>query len=401
VNGTVRTQRLLRGAGLILLCLAVAAAAPRTAAAQSADGYTGRIVDIAPTADKLKVKLRGQDETNATLDMLVGRMHLLRLAPDGKATIRCLDDGRLLPLQTGRQGVPCTKPVFENSSGGSVRRPRGADSLSSPFPVIISPRATLLLGTRPTLRWSPVTTPAPGMPEDSTPSYTVGIYTDDMMPVWTKAGVTQTELAYPADKPELGPGEYLLVISTSVGASSDQEKGAGWGFTVLPKCAGAPPPSPCVERDVRQGEEKIRALSLSDDAKRLLVIDLYAEHELYAEAIEQLERLTKTVSASALLRRLGDLYTRVGLNREAAKRYASAAELAQEAKDAEGRALALQALAQAYQDLGSFVEALATLDAAADAFEKLGDLKTAAELRKTAAEIRKRRGTLTPPTRPR
>lgn len=394
MNGTVRTRRLLRGAGLILLCLAGGAAAPRPAAAQSADGYTGRIVDISPppTAGKLKVKLRGQDETDATLDMLVGRNHMLRLL-DGRATIRCLDDGRLLPLQAGKQGVPCTKPVFEKSSGGSVRRPRGADSLSSPFPVIISPRATLLLGTRPTLRWSPVTTPAPGMPEDSTPSYTIGIYTDDMMPVWTKAGVTQTELAYPADKPELGPGEYLLVVSTSAGASSDQEKGAGWGFTVLPKCAGVPP-SPCVERDVRQGEEKIRALSLSDDAKRLLVIDLYAEHELYAEAIEQLERLTKTVSASALLHRLGDLYARVGLNREAAKRYASAAELAQEAKDAEGRALALQALAQAYQDLGGFDEARATLDAAADAFEKLGDPKT-------AAELRKQRGTLTPPPRPR
>ena len=48
------------------------------------------------------------------------------------------------------------------TTGDRIPATRGQDTAGSLFPVIISPRKTQLLTTRPVLRWSAVASPTPG-----------------------------------------------------------------------------------------------------------------------------------------------------------------------------------------------------------------------------------------------
>ncbi|HMG72769.1 MAG TPA: hypothetical protein VK582_04655 [Pyrinomonadaceae bacterium] len=131
--------------------------------------------------------------------------------------------------------------------------PRGSDTAHSTYPIVISPRGTDLLTTRPTIRWS-----APARSSVET-SYNVSIDRDGQ-PVWPPKTVKGTELVYPANEPELTPGLYLVVVSTSTG-SSDEEQVTDRGFVVFPQCRepNLSRATPCKRNKIREEVQRLRA----------------------------------------------------------------------------------------------------------------------------------------------
>jgi hypothetical protein len=352
--------------------LAVAVCASARADAQDAGPTTGRIVYIEPAnpPGKLKVKQkRGAVPADATVGMPVRRGYLLTLASTARAAVYCAD-GTRHDLQPGPQGCPCTAAASGTIYDGStIPRPRGHDTARGTFPVIISPRKTLLLTTRPNIRWSPVASAATSA---AAPTYRVSLYTDAMELVWRKDGISKTEMSYPSDEQELVRGEVYKVVVQTGRASSQQEHSADLGFTVLTEAEA---------KGIGAAEESVRRLNLPADETRLLVADLYAARGLSSEAIEMLTSLRDTLKGPTVLRMLGDLYAASGLHREAVNEYEKALALPQTKSDTEGQALALTALGRSYSALGNGERARARFASAVQAFRKLGDRVTIEQLK--------------------
>jgi len=376
-----------------LLLIAAALGAARTAHAQTATPSTppaGQVVNVQPPGTLKVSRRRGDKPADATIGTEVHRGDVLILAEGARASISCPNIPNPLVINKRSQSYPCTTAAkFKSSKYGPIPSQRGTDTAESAFPVIILPRATRILNPRPTLRWSPVAKTATGGTTTDT-VYRVSILIDGMKPVWSVDGVKNTEMPYPADKPPLVPGDYLLLVSTGEG-ESDDEQTAGRGFTVLPTCAGRRPrvgrKAPCLEQQVRDEERRIRNFNLPDDSKRLLVAELYASKGLYAEAIEAMEKVSATVKAPAVKRRLGDLYTSIGLSREAERFYAEALSIYRTSNDPEAQALTLRSLALTYENLGVFDQARASYDEAIEVYEKLGDPAAVEELKRLRAKL--------------
>ena len=357
-------------AALCLWAVAVIGAAP--AVARQADPTAGRIVSIEPAnpPGKLRVKQgRGAQTADATVGMTVRRGHLLTLAADARAAVFCAD-GKTYDLKPGQsQGCPCTGAsrgfVYD---GSTIPRTRGHDTARGDFPAVLSPRKGLLLTTRPAVRWSPVASSKPG----EAVTYRVIMRTEAGEQVWSRDGVRGTELAYPADAPELVRGEVYKAVVQSGRKSSTQEKTADLGFTVLTETDA---------KALREAETAVRLLKLPGPQTRLLVADLYAAQGLSSEAVEALTELTKTLKEPAVLRLLGDLYAASGLHREAVKQYEEALALPQIGSDVEGQALTLAALGRAYSALGDREQATARFARAVEAYKRLGEEVTAEQLR--------------------
>lgn len=374
-----------------LLLIAAALGAARTAHAQTATPRTpptGQVVNVQPPGALKVSRKRGDEPVDAPVGTEVHRGDELILAEGARASIHCPNMPTPLVINKKSQSYPCNAvEKFKPSKYGTIPFQRGADTANSAFPIIISPRATRILSPRPTLRWSPVAKPAGGTTTD--PVYRVSILRDGMKPVWSVDGVKKTEMAYPANKPPLSPGDYLLLVSTGE-RESDNEQTAGRGFTVLPTCAGRPRVggrAPCLAQQVRDEERRIRNFNLPDDSKRLLVAELYASNGLYAEAIEEMGKVSATLKAPAVKRRLGDLYASIGLSREAKKLYVEALSIYRTARDPEAQALTLRSLALVYENLGVFDQARASYDEAIEVYEKLGDPAAVEELKRLRAKV--------------
>lgn len=371
IEGAKMRLRYLSTAARAALCLlAMAVCGAATVVARQADPTVGRIISIEPAhpPGKLRVRQgRGEQTADATVGMTVRRGHLLTLAADARAAVYC-SDGKKYDLKPGQiQGCPCTAAsrglVYD---GSSIPRTRGHDTARGDFPAVLSPRRGLLLTTRPTVRWSPVPPPKPG----EAVTYRVIMRTDAGDQVWLKEGVTGTELAYPADAPELARGEVYKAIIQSGRKSSTQEKTADLGFTVLTETDA---------KAIREAEVDVRLLKLPEVQTRLLIADLYASQELFSEAVELLTELMKTLKEPAVLRLLGDIYATSGLHREAIRQYEEA--LAQIGNDIEGQALTLAALGRSYAAIGDRDQANARFTRAVEAYQKLGEKVTVEQLR--------------------
>lgn len=351
------------------------------------DPYAGVITSISPgsPAGKLKIRLSSRDQSfNATQWMTVRRGAVLELADGASATIVC-GDHLAHNLKPGPNPVPCSNNSFVNRNGSCVARTRGGDNSDGTFPIVVSPRRTLLLSRRPTFRWTPVVKPAGS--HDAEVTYTVSLFGEEMEQVWS-VQTRSTSLAYPSDRPELQPGVYLLVV-TAGPSSSEEEHVVNTGFTVLEDCKPQAdgPAATCVAQEVRSEVEAIRKLGLAADAEKLMVAYVYKDHELYAEAIETLNSMSDTSNAPPVVRLLGDLYGLTGLNREAERSYLKALSLPQMADDPEDKALTLSALAETYEALGSLATAKARWDEALKVYEALGDASMAAEMKQRRARI--------------
>lgn len=356
------------------LLRAASAAACLSAPTLAQDGpATGRVAYVEP-AGALKVQQGKRVRfAEATVGMVVRRSYMLDLAPGAKAVVKCAD-GKPHQLQPGFRPCPCVT-LAEGALFKIYDKPRtgGADTSAKSFPVIISPRRTWLLTTRPTIRWSPVV-PRPG---GAPVKYLVGVYTEKMKRVWEREVTFLTELAYPAQEPALTRGEVYLVLVKAERHSSDEERTAGRGFTVLTDEQA---------KAVNDAESGVRGLNLPAAETEFLVADLYAARGLSSEAIDKLTALKDDLKFPWVLLMLGDLYAAASLHREAITRYEGALALLHADNDLEARALSLTALGRSHLSLGEFREADPVFRAAQGAYGKMGVKKSMRQLKGGAME---------------
>ena len=354
--------------------------------AQSGDAIgptSGRIILIEPKEPKGAVKVKqgkGVDPINAVEGMLVRRGYLLILNPTARATIIC-GDGKKRELAPGPQGCPCKKPCTPEVcgiryDGSTIGATRGPDTDAGLFPVVISPRRTMLLNLRPTIRWAPI-----AAARERT-SYNVTMYGDGMKVIWTKEVASETRLPYPEKEPSLTPGQTYKVIVTSDGLSSQQDHSPGLGFTAL---------TADQVRALADEEFKRKQLGLPEPQTRFLVSNLFAARELYSEAIEQLQDLYRTMKEPAVARVLGDLYATIGLSREAETKYLETLSLTP-ADDFEGLGATQRSLAQVYENLGIYDQATARLKKAIKAYRRLGNRAMVDALLKDERRLKEPRG---------
>jgi hypothetical protein len=215
----------------------------------------------------------------------------------------------------------------------------------------------MLRNLRPTIRWTPIA----GAKQGTT--YNVTLFGDGMKAIWSRDVVSETMLIYPDNEPPLTPGKTYIVVITSNGLSSQLDHSPGLGFTTLTADQA---------RTLADAEIKSKHPELPETQRRLLVSNLYTARELYSEAIEQLEDLYTTVKDPAVASTLGDLYAAIGLNRGAEKKYLEALGLTP-ANDLDGLGLTQKSLAQVYENLGIFDQAIARLEEAMKAYRRLGN----------------------------
>jgi hypothetical protein len=310
----------------------------------------------------LRVKKQEWDHfKTAQVNMSLRDGDLLNLAVGSEAKVTC-SDLNVFPVPVGTRGVPCNvaQPVLRRRDS-LVVMPR--DEPTGEFPIVISPRMTTLLRERPTIRWTPVV---------GVPTYRVSIRGTD----WSTYVTGKTEVIYPSDAPPLQPGKPYSVVVMADTRSSDEERLLGLRFTLI---------GPEEARRMREAQEKIEGLDLADQQRRFLVAKLYASSDdpanaLNAEAIEQLEDLATATTESAVLRFLGELYLRTGLNHLAEERYARALELALVTNSVDGQALAQFALGQLAEASGRRDEAVEHLQQAVELYEQLGDARMTEEV---------------------
>jgi Tfp pilus assembly protein PilF len=313
----------------------------------------------------VKVKREGWSEyARALFGIPVRSGDLLKLDSGSQARVAC-SDLTVVEVPGGVSGAPCkvSQPVLVYK-GAQVNATRAMPS--SDYPVIITPRKTRLLNPRPLLRWTPVA---------GAEAYKVVVRGPDVE--WS-AETGQTEMAYPESAPQLAPGSAYKLSVTTGDRASDEEGTPGLGFTIL---------SADEAQAVRDAEARVKALGLDDAPTRLLIASLYANRELTAEAIEQLEALSNGSQEPAVMRLLGDLYLRIGLNYLAEEHYLKALEASRQADDVEGEAAAHHVLGQLYEAMGNREAAVEHLQEAIALYEKLGDAATVKNIRERLAQI--------------
>jgi hypothetical protein len=344
----------------LIFCLAVGSA--RAQSREAAGPISGQVVRIDPADPKGGLKViqgKGLDPINATLSMLVRKGNILIRDPKARASVRC-SDGKEHKLEPGLQPCPCTEPCTPEVCGisyaGKKLRPvRGPDTNLGLFPVVISPRKTLLLDPRPTIRWTPIA----GAKEGT--KYKVIVFGENMKIIWSRDVDSKTSLPYPDKEPSLAPGQTYKILVAAEFHSSDEDHSPGLGFVTLTADQA---------RAVADAETKTKQLALPDTETRFLIANLYAARELYAEAIERLQDLYTTTKLPAVARTLGDLYGAIGLSREAERKYLEALGL-QDAADLESVGLTQRSLAETYENLGIFDQAIARFEEAIKAYRRL------------------------------
>jgi hypothetical protein len=300
---------------------------------------------------------------------------LLNLGETSRAKVVC-SDLTLHDVPTGIGGVPCaaSRVVLRREDGSLINATRGWPSDGS-FPVVLSPRKTKLISDHPTLRWSPV---------KGAKYYTVMVRGEKLY--WTTVVGSATEVVYPETAPRLEAGmDYKMIVEGNDRSSSD-EPGLGLGFSVL---------SPNDKKTVLLEQMQIENMGLPAGPTQFLVAHLYADHGLYAEAIERLEIISQTFKAAAVSRLLGDLYMEIGLARRAEGDYLNSLDLSQGENDDEGKMLLHKALAYIYEQvLGNREAAAVQLNATLDLARKLGDDLTASQVGTQLAKLERRGGPL-------
>jgi hypothetical protein len=282
---------------------------------------------------------------------------LIKPAPGASAKVLC-EDGKTRIVQagvtSGLNGI-CPSPKPRKPFIETVE-PR-AGELTIPY--IISPRATLLLSDKPVLRWNGAT---------GSNNFTVTVRGEGLN--WTKqvnrSEVCQEntcELVY-SGSPLQRDVSYKLVVETETNRSSAEDT-TGWlGFKLIDAAEAI---------EVRTIAQQIGQQELSAQVKGIALADLYAEYNLLAEAIATLEELAKNQKIAAAYRRLGDLYLRIGLAREAEVQYLEAVKLAPATEEIEEQAAAKSGLSQVSLALNRQDEAVRLLEEAVVGYEQLED----------------------------
>jgi hypothetical protein len=350
---------------LIFLTLACGSSAP-TAKPSSEAGVNLLIV----AEGEVLLKRDGWNDFHPTsFGVILNRGDQLQPASDAQAVVLC-DNLSAWTVPAGvrsglNNGCPQSSEPQLVRGESAIGNTRGsADPL---IPYIISPRATKLLDSTPTLRWNPV----PGAK-----NYNLRVSGTD----WQTESSTD-EYVYDG-KPPLQPGvDYLWIVEADTGKSSQDEGLPGLGFSVLFDEEA--------ER-VRADSASIDELALSDEAKIFALAQLYSGHGLYAEAIQMLEELAEAGNQETnVYRALGELYQQVGLLAQAESSYSTALEFAESVGDVEGTVAAQSGLGEVYVALGNENEAVRWLTLAQAGYEILGDSQRASQIAEELAELDK------------
>ena len=360
----MRTQSIVY---IVLLSLVLCACGAKAGPTPTSAGDTPLNL-VVGVEGNISIKRQGwTDYAPAFFGMALRNGDLLRLDGSSQATVAC-SDLTLAKAAGGVSAVPCKGTKSMLVSGGRLVMPTRADAPLE-IPLIVSPRKTKLLSAHPILRWSPVA---------GATVYKVSLRGPNLS--WSSDVAGKTEIAYPNDAPTLAPGATYKLSVTAGARSSDEESIPGLGFTMLKPEDG---------QVVRDGETRIRGLGLPDAATRLLTANLYASQGLNSEAIDQMESLIILAPQPAIVRSLGDLYLKIGLNRLAEERYIQALGLSQNLNDVEGQATAQNALGLVYEALGNKTEAVQRSQKAIEWYQKLGDARTVAQIQDRIASLQK------------
>ena len=300
---------------------------------------------------------------------------LLLPAATAKVKILCPDFTER-PAQSGVQsGLRGVCPRLSRKAGrGSNPADGTLGGLNAQIPYIISPRRTLLLHSKPILRWNPV---AGGN------QYTVQVIGPKGV-VW-QIKVKQPEVIYPG-KPLLQPGvPHTLLVQTDTGASSKSDGASGLEFRVLR------------DSELKALQTEVAKLSQQDlatSAVALTLANLYRNyalpetpalsygipveeigtHNLSAEGIETLTALiTKGNRSPAVYRMLGDLYWQIGLAQPAIAQYLKAIELATKPEELEDRTEAQFSLGEIYAATKDLPQAVRWYSQAKEGYGSLSD----------------------------
>jgi hypothetical protein len=294
----------------------------------------------------------------------------LRLAPGGQATIVCADEGTV-ELQDGTQQVPCASDG--NLLLFDVAQTAWANAVLGPepdaVPQVIAPRATYLLTTTPTIRWTAV---------DGAGAYTVYLQREGEE-LWRERLAGATALTYPAGQAPLEPGPVYRFIVTAEGGA--EEVAQGIGVQVL---------DPQQARDVRATAERLQNLGLDLQGEQLLLANLYAQRGLYAEALDLLEAPTDAPAPAAAFLLQSDILLAIGLPNLAVTSYTQALDGAAQAGDRPGQARANRMLGVAYSRLGgpdNRTRAMQHLEQALQFYEEIGDDNARKELRQLLQDL--------------
>ncbi|WP_293099782.1 tetratricopeptide repeat protein [Moorena sp. SIOASIH] len=296
---------------------------------------------------------------------------LVRPASGVRVKVFC-DHGKIRSVTAGvTTGINAICPPPRRKSSGRIVTPRPPESY---IPYIISPRATLILTDKPTLRWHDAT---------DANSFTVKVRGRglDWTEEFSRDKVCQKgicQVVYPGNKP-LKPGvSYKLVVKADTNRTSEEDKTGGLGFKLIESDQA---------KKIQVIDGLIKGQNLPKEFKPLALADIYGDYDLTAEAIEILEGLENDQKIVPIYRLLGDLYLRIGLVLEAEIPYSKAVELATATDHWEELAAAKAGLGEVKYARGNRQEGVSLLEQAKAIYEQFGDRKRVGEIEKRLAEL--------------
>lgn len=278
---------------------------------------------------------------------------------DAQLTVVC-NDGTLV-TQAKSGGIPCPSKATRTPAELDIGASRGGP-LGPRIPMVLSPRATTLLGKHPRLSWTPVA---------GASQYSVTIRDTKQRATHWSTTTREAAIDYPQDAPGLLPGRpYLLQVTT--GEHSSDEEGPGErGFSVLEPGAAAP---------IEQKMKQLEALKLDDKTAHFLIASLYFRQGLLAEGIAKLEgrpELSQVAAAELLLARA---YHQSGLAHVAEPHAKKALALSQATQDRLGEMEARELLGTLAGALGHTQEWEEWLNSALTQYREVKDTKKVAAL---------------------
>jgi hypothetical protein len=353
----------------------------------------------------VELNRRGWDGFKPVTDgTLLQRLDLLRLSGGASARVVC-SDGVSKPLKSASypQGVKCPPApradpgIFQIVISAFVYHIRlvgpTRNETNDTVPLVLTPRASKLAGPLPVIRWQ-----APIRANDDT-TYVVALKSlSDGRVVWTDEATGTELIPDPNKQPKLKPGErYRVVVSVKGctepgGCSSEQNAVAGEEFTVLPEGEAD---------NVRSDLDRILALDLGEQSKRLVVARYYVSKGLYAEAVSLLEGPDHRSQLPAEMNTLGEVYAATGLVDQAATYFKNASDAAQIAGDVFSKAMAESARGMIFEKSNYKSEAVDSYTKAELLYKELGDKAATEELRKKIEALRPPRPKTSGKARPR
>lgn len=270
---------------------------------------------------------------------------------------------------TVSSGCPASRnPPIREPHGGRLLPTRASDNPTVPY--VISPRNTIILEDKLTLRWQAV---------EGARSYQVEVKGGGVN--WTTQ-VDKTEVIYSGNEPLQPDTRYRVMITADNGKSTRNE--APVGFTVLN------------EQEVQRVKSEISRLQqqpLSEDAKVLALAYLYTGNELNTAAIELLEGwVKKGTQTTAVYELLGSNYRQVGLYRLARERFLTGLEKAKAEGNLDGQARIQLSLGEVDYGLAELPQALQWFQSAQVSYRELGNEGQVQELQQKVDDVKARLG---------